>query len=170
MSTTTRPGGAGSPAPGPLHDDLLATYLTAPDRLREAVAGLDDDQLAARPSEDARSLLETVVHLADTELHGLARIRRVIAEPGTRLEGWDREAWASALTAVTPVDAALDLFAALRRAGASALRHATPAQRAHTCIHPVHGPISLDGLLQLLTLHAEQHIDQIRRLRGARGW
>lgn len=36
MSSTTHRDDAGSPAPGPLHDELLATYLTAPDRLREA--------------------------------------------------------------------------------------------------------------------------------------
>ncbi|HEU4565052.1 MAG TPA: DinB family protein [Gemmatimonadaceae bacterium] len=152
-----------------LHDDLLATYLTAPDRLREAVAGLADAELAATPPGGGRSLLQLVVHLADTELHALARIRRIIAEPGTRIEPYDSERWVQSLAPVTPVDAAIDLFAALRRAGAAVFRAATPEQRARTCFHPDRGNVSLDELLQLQALHAEQHIGQMREMRERLG-
>jgi hypothetical protein len=160
----------GVPAEGLLHDDLLATYLTAPDRLREALAGLGDEQLGAAAPDGGWSLKQYVVHLADTELHGLVRMRRVVAEPGTHLEPYAHDRWVRMLVGMTPVDAAVELFAALRRAGAAVFRAATPDQRARTCTHPEHGPISLDELLQAHTLHGEQHIAQIRAGREARGW
>ena len=53
--------------PMPALPHLIDTYLAGPALLREAVAGLNRDQLLARPVPGKWSTLEVVCHLADFE-------------------------------------------------------------------------------------------------------
>ncbi|MDQ3697764.1 MAG: DinB family protein [Gemmatimonadota bacterium] len=158
-------------ASGPtMREQLLALYVAGPNDLRAAVRGLSDNQLDTPQGDGQWSARELVIHLADAELHGIARMRRIIAEPGSALQPYDQDRWVRALATATPLELALDLFAALRRVGAEILRTASDAQRARTCLHPEHGKLSLDELLQTHALHAEHHIRQLRAFRATQGW
>ena len=59
--------------------------------LREAVAGMSQEQLIARPIPGKWSTLEVICHLADFEIVYADRIKRVIAENEPILFGGDRE-------------------------------------------------------------------------------
>jgi uncharacterized damage-inducible protein DinB len=59
---------------------LLDQYLSGPDVLRAAVAGLSREQLIARPIAGRWSTLEVVCHLADTDGNIAHRIKRVLIE------------------------------------------------------------------------------------------
>ena len=59
---------------------LIDDYLAGPGLLRQAVAGMSRDQLLARPIPGKWSTLEVICHLADFEIVGADRIKRVIAE------------------------------------------------------------------------------------------
>ena len=59
---------------------LIDNYLDGPQLLRKAVAGMSQEQLVARPIPGKWSTLEVICHLADFEIVGADRIKRVIAE------------------------------------------------------------------------------------------
>lgn len=150
---------------------LLDAYAEGPRRIREAVAGLTDEQLAAHPVPDKWSIQEIVLHLADAEIMGAARVRQAVAEPGATVAVYDQDRWAAglryAVRGPAGVDDALDLFALLRRATTPLFREGGDSR---TVVHPGWGgPITLRQLLELYADHGERHLAQIlerRRLLG----
>lgn len=86
--------------PDPL-TKLIDDCLAGPRLLRQAVAGMDSEQLLARPIAGEWSTLEVICHLADFEIVGADRIKRVIAEKGPTLLGGDEKAFAARLLEVS---------------------------------------------------------------------
>ena len=67
--------------------------------LREAVAGMPPQDLTARPVSGRWSTLEVVCHLADFDIVGADRIKRVIAEHEPALPVCDENAFTARLEA-----------------------------------------------------------------------
>ena len=61
-------------------------YLAGPHELRLAIAGMNRDQLIARPIPGKWSVLEVVCHLADTEANIAHRLKRVLSEERPQFE------------------------------------------------------------------------------------
>src|SRR4051794_3060178 len=76
---------------------LLSQYAVGPKLVREATAGLTREQLLARPVPGKWSTLQVVCHLADFEIVGADRIKRVIAEDKPTLLDGDENLFASRL-------------------------------------------------------------------------
>src|SRR4029078_1459115 len=79
------------------YGDLINDYAAGPQLLREAVRGMTREQLLARPGPGKWSTLEVVCHIADFEIVGADRIKRVIAENQPTLPDGDEKAFAAAL-------------------------------------------------------------------------
>src|SRR5205809_4094463 len=77
--------------------ELVEKYLVGPKTLRQAVAGMTREQLIARPVPGKWSTLEVVCHLADFEIVGADRIKRVVAEDHPTLPDGDENAFAARL-------------------------------------------------------------------------
>lgn len=147
-------------------ETLLEVFAAGPGRVRAAVEGLTVEELAARPRGPERWCARAIVlHLADAEIVGSARIRLVLASPGAALPMYDQDGWADGLAYGTAgqseVSDALDLFAALRRATARVWPGAgDPAwERAGT--HAEFGGVTLRQLLELYADHSERHVEQL---------
>src|SRR3954451_10176068 len=100
-------------------EQLLTAYLTGPDRLRQAIKDLSEDELRAKPRGPEKwSIHELVQHVFDSELQGAFRIRKVIAEPGAELPGYDQDRWTPRLghqqASAEVRSLSLDAFLAMR--------------------------------------------------------
>jgi hypothetical protein len=62
--------------------------------LKRLVAGLDDDQIRARPAPGEWAVIEVVAHMADVDERAHARLRRMLAEDNPFLPAFDQEALA----------------------------------------------------------------------------
>src|SRR6266404_524112 len=76
---------------------MIDAYLAGVQTLRQAVAGMNPTQLAARPVPGKWSTLEVVCHLADFDPILAERMKRVIAEDRPTLLGADENRFARAL-------------------------------------------------------------------------
>ncbi len=76
---------------------LIEAYLEGPKRLRNAVAGMNREQLLARPQAGKWSTLEVVCHLADFDPILADRMKRIIAEDKPQMLGGDPNLFAAAL-------------------------------------------------------------------------
>jgi len=155
-------------------DRLLEAFREAPARLRAAIAGLDAAELRARPRGPLSwSAHEIVLHVADSELVGAFRVRKVLAEPGSVLPGYDQDAWARQLDYSGQDDAAretaLELFARLRDRIAPRLAVADDVDWEKRGLHPEYGPVTLRNLLELYADHGERHVEQILAIRQRLG-
>ncbi len=114
------------------------------------------------------SAREIVHHLADSEANSYIRLRRLLAEDGPALVGYDQDGWARELRYDRrPIDQSLAVFNAVRAASSELLGAVDDAAFDRAGTHDEHGTYSVDTWLELYAAHAHDHADQIRQARGA---
>ena len=77
-------------------DDPLRLIHSGVAKVGRAVRGLSTTQLGWRLGPRKWCVHEIVGHLLDYEMANAWRLRRLLGEPGCRMEGWDQELWAAA--------------------------------------------------------------------------
>jgi hypothetical protein len=154
--------------------DLVQVFAEGPARVRSAVDGLEESDLRARPRGPGTwSILEIVLHLADAEIMGAARIRQGLAEPGAAFGVYDQDRWATQLrygtAGLDDLAAGLALFGNLREATVGVFRRMRYAEWENTGVHPEWGVLTVRQLLELYADHGERHIRQILAIRARLG-
>jgi hypothetical protein len=120
--------------------------------------------LRTRPEPGEWSVLECLAHLADSELVTSARYRWVLSETEPSLQGYDQNAWASALSysAADPASL-LDFFGVLRRANVALWRRTPATERTRVGLHAERGPESYELLFRMQAGHGRVHRAQAER-------
>jgi uncharacterized damage-inducible protein DinB len=147
---------------------LIDEYTAGPRLLRQAVAGLTQEQLRARPIPGKWSTLEVVCHLADFDPILADRMKRVIAEDRPALIGADENRFAAALSYhERDCEEELALIDATRSQLAKILRKLPDSALARVGIHNERGPRTLEQLLAGATDHIIHHVKFIDEKRQA---
>jgi len=149
---------------------MIADYLDGSRQLREAVRGLNREQVQARPIAGKWSTLEVVCHLADFEPILADRMKRVIAEDRPQLVGADEGRFAAALAYhERHVEEELILIEHTRSQMARILRTLPVEALARVGIHSERGPRTLEQLLAGAIKHIPHHVAYIHEKRKALG-
>jgi hypothetical protein len=148
---------------------LLARYRAGYEQVRLALEGATPEELDRRPGPGRWTAREIVHHLGDSEMTSAIRLRRLIAEDGPAIQGYDQDEYARRLFYDRPIEASLAAFKAARESTAEILDRLTPEQWGRTGTHSETGAYSVTGWLQIYAAHAHNHADQIRRARGVTG-
>lgn len=146
--------------------DPLAVLREMPGKLRDVIASASPEELGMPESDGKWSMLQTVQHLADSELVGGFRFRMVLAHDRPALAGYDQDLWADRL-GYHDSDAATALsdFTTLRLANIRLFERTTPDDRARVGIHAERGEESLEQLMRLYAAHDLVHLRQLERIR-----
>ena len=146
--------------------EALRAQAATPGRLRRLVAGLSAAQLRRRPAPRKWSIQEIALHLADVEIANGFRYRKAVAEPGSTLTPYDQDRWADGLNyRRLNLRAALEVFAALRKAHLLLLRGLSARQWRGWARHPEYGRYELGAVFLHMASHDLNHLEQIRALR-----
>ena len=145
--------------------EQIESYGRAYDRLVAALRGFPRQMWAYRPEPDDWTIHEIVVHIADSEVNSYVRGRRLIAEPGSEVLGYDEAGWAKRLDyhAQDP-QAALELFRHLRRSTWLLIRDLPQEVWSHTVVHSESGRMTFDNWLHTYERHVPEHIAQMRAI------
>jgi len=104
------------------------------------------------------------LHIADSEVNGYTRCRKIISEPGSSLMVYDQDSWADKLKyGEQDIDNALDLFNYLRLQTYDLLKNLPEEIWANHAVHPERGKITLDDWLKTYSEHVDVHISQMNR-------
>ena len=144
---------------------LIDRYSDGYRVVTEALEGITDAELDARPGPGKWTAREIVHHLADSEMTSAIRLRRLIAEDQPVIVGYDQEEFARKLYYDRPIASSLDAFKAARATSAEILRRLTDAEWARMGTHSESGPYGVEKWLEIYAQHAHGHADQIRRAR-----
>lgn len=133
--------------------------------LVEALAQLPRAMWQYRSEPSSWTVHEIVVHIADSEANSYVRCRRLVAEPGSPVLGYDEMRWAAELDyhRQSPEEA-LELFRWLRRKSYTLIRDLPESVWAHTVLHSENGVMSMDDWLDTCTRHVPEHIQQMRAI------
>jgi hypothetical protein len=149
---------------------LIDRYAAGPSSVRQAVAGMTDEQVRARPITGKWSTLEVVCHLADFEVIGVDRLTAVIAEEKPTIPGRDEQKYAARLLYERrDLEEQLRLIELCRSHVTRILRTLTDADWQRTGIHTEAGPLTLEQLLTRSVKHIEHHVPFIHEKRKALG-
>jgi len=74
-------------------EQLLKAYDAGPIRLTQVLAGLNETDLRAHLVAGKWCVREIVLHVADAEIMGAARIRQTFAQPGSAFAAYNQEVW-----------------------------------------------------------------------------
>jgi hypothetical protein len=136
--------------------------------LRQAVAGMSPEQLAAKPIAGKWSTAEVVCHLADFEPVYADRMKRVIAENEPTLLSGDPDAFARRLAYnLRDVNEDILLIETVRKQMARILGSLTEGDFQRRGMHSTDGPLTLETLLRRITAHIPHHAKFIDEKRAA---
>jgi hypothetical protein len=148
---------------------LLEKYATGAAAFRDALAGITEAELDARPADGEWTAREIIHHTADSEMRAAIRLRQLIAENDPVIQGYDQDDYARTLHYDRPIEASLDAVDAARRTSAELLHLLSEDEWKKTGTHTESGPYGVTDWLSIYAAHAHDHAEQIRRARGAAG-
>ena len=146
--------------------ELLKTLRATP-IVAEALVGAFPDaaRLRRRPAEGEWSAVEVVAHLADTEAHAVARVRRIANEDEPVLEPFDQAALAVERRYLDlDVEGELRRLADLRAEHVALLEGLDDAGWTRTGIHGEHGRMTIERYETHVAAEEVDHLAQIARL------
>jgi hypothetical protein len=150
---------------------LIEQIEAAPGGLREAVRGLNEEQLDTPYRPGGWTVRQTVHHVADSHINSYVRLRLALTEDEPVIKPYDEAKWADLADARTlPVEISLDLLDNLHRRWVVLLRSLSDADFARTFRHPEVGLLRLDTNLALYAWHGQHHTAHITALRERNGW
>lgn len=149
----------------------IESIAGTPERMREAVQGLDEDQLDTPYREGGWTIRQVVHHVPDSHLNAYIRTKLALTEPAPVIKPYDEAAWATlADTTSVPIDVSLNLLDALHARWVALLRAMKDEDFRREYVHPETGRHQLDHLLALYAWHGPHHTAHITSTRERMRW
>ena len=144
-------------------EKLAAEYEAATNVFLEAVKKINLADLD-KPKKDGWNARQVIHHLADSESQSCARLKRLIAEPGSMIQGYDENIWAQNTTlgyTVLPIENSLALFKAARNASLETIKRLSVEQLSNAGIHTESGAYDLKKWFSSYINHPRDHAEQL---------
>jgi uncharacterized damage-inducible protein DinB len=150
---------------------LIDQIVAAPARMREAVAGLNEQQLATPYRDGGWTVRQVVHHVPDSHLNAYIRFKLALTEEIPTIRPYDQAQWAELADArESPVETSLQLLESLHDRWVRLLRSMSDADFSRRLMHPENGEMTLDSVLALYGWHGRHHTAHITSLRERKGW
>lgn len=174
MSDPRYPIGRFTPDPDPTLESrnrLIEQIASTPLRMRQAIAGLSEQQLNTPYREGGWTVRQVVHHVPDSHLNAYIRFKWALTEDEPTIKPYDEGAWATLKDSeLTPVDVSLTLLESLHARWTVLLRSLKAEDFQRKFVHPESGPHDVDWLLGLYSWHGTHHVAHITSLREQMGW
>jgi hypothetical protein len=140
--------------------EIAAAYEKATNEFLTIATSVPESKLDVCVGEDWSSR-QVIHHCADSEAQSFARLKRLIAEPGSAIQGWGKNPTLG--YTVLPVQTSIEVFKAVRAGSLEIIKRLEPEQLKNVCIHSEKGEFSLQQWVTAYTRHAIEHADQITK-------
>ena len=140
-------------------------YEMATNEFLVIATNVPESKLDIHVGEDWSSR-QVIHHCADSEAQSYARLRRLIAEPGSMIQGYDEGAWGNNPTlgyTELPVQVSIDVFKAVRAGSLEIIKRLSLEQLQNSGVHTESGEFTVEKWLKGYTRHAIDHAEQITK-------
>jgi hypothetical protein len=144
---------------------LIKRYRDGHKEVMAALDGIKEDELD-RSASGEWTPREIAHHLADSEMNGAIRLRRLLAETAPAINGYDEVAYAKRLTMDRPISPSLEAMRGARESTAQLLDRLTEEDWKRAGTHSERGRYTVEDWLATYAAHGHDHAAQIRRSRG----
>ncbi|HUQ19631.1 MAG TPA: putative metal-dependent hydrolase [Gemmatimonadaceae bacterium] len=148
----------------------IAQIRALPPIIRSAVSGLNDNQLDTPYRDGGWTPRQVVHHVADSHMNAYLRFRWLVTEENPTIKTYDQDLWAALPDSTLPLDSSMKIIDGLHERWAAFLTSLPEEAWSRNGIHPEHGEVTLDDLLEIYSGHGAHHAGQITDLRARQGW
>ena len=139
-------------------------YANATAEFLKIVQELNEAELDSS-SSGGWTARQVIHHVADSEAQSYARLRRLIAEPGTQIQGYDEGGWGENETLGyrdLPIAQSLEVFKAVRASSLEIIKRLNPNQLDNSGTHSESGEYTVKTWLDTYISHPLEHAAQIK--------
>jgi hypothetical protein len=151
-----------------------ATYIETlrrlPERLKAAVAGLNDAQLDTQYRDGGWTVRQLVHHVADSHANAYVRIKLALTEDWPTIKPYEEAEWAKLGDSRLPVVVSLDLLTALHTRWVALLESLAEADYDRGYVHPATGKQKLGEVIANYSWHSRHHTAHVTELRSRMSW
>ena len=154
-----------------VRSERMSMISELPNRVRSAVAGLDETQLDTPYRPEGWTIRQTVHHIADSHSNALIRFKLTLTEeePPT-IRPYFEDRWAELADCRLNVDVSITMLDAVHRRWEAVLNSMTEEDFQRKFHHPETGVWTLEGALAQYAWHGLHHTAHITHLRTREGW
>ena len=144
--------------------ELAEKYQKATQEFLNLVTQISPNQLD-KADKEGWTPRQVIHHLADSEAQSYSRLRRLIAEPGSLIQGYDENKWAESSKLgykSEDVQSSLEVFKAVRQASYELIKRLSEKDLEIEGTHSESGAYSVGKWIKTYTNHPLDHANQIR--------
>ena len=142
-----------------------------PERMRAAIAGLNDSQLDTPYRDGGWTARQVVHHVPDSHVNSYIRLKFALTENEPTIKPYDEVVWANLVDAKSgPVAPSLNLLEGLHYRWVMLLRTLSDVDFRRKFVHPEIGVVTLDQHTAQYAWHGKHHVAHILALRERNGW
>jgi uncharacterized damage-inducible protein DinB len=150
---------------------MIEEIAATPQRLRDAVRGLDERQLDTPYREGGWTVRQVIHHIPDSHLNAYIRFKLALTEDSPTIKPYDEASWAMLPDVQrTPVETSLTLLESLHARWNTLLEAMAPQEFERPLTHPDHGRRTVDWLVAMYSWHGRHHVGHITSLKQRMGW
>ena len=146
--------------------EIAEKYKKSTEEFLNLVATLTSNDLDTSDPE-GWTPRQVIHHMADSEAQSYARLRRLIAEPGTTIQGYDEGKWAENQTLgykVEDITNPLLIIKSVREASYQLINRLSEQELSNSGVHSESGKYSVMDWINIYTKHPLDHANQIKHL------
>jgi uncharacterized damage-inducible protein DinB len=151
--------------------DFIARIEALPEKLANAVAGLNDTQLDTPYREGGWTIRQLIHHVADSHMNAFIRIKWTLTEDSPVIKAYDEKRWAETPETNLPIAISINLLHALHVKFVALAKRIPQKDLSRYFIHPdTKKEVSLGQLLGMYAWHGDHHLAHVTALKAKRGW
>jgi hypothetical protein len=151
--------------------EWIAAIEETPRRLREAVKGLNEQQLNTAYREGGWTVRQVVHHVPESHMNAYIRFKLALTEDNPTIKPYEEDKWAQLPDISTPIEVSLELLESLHVRWVNLLKLLKEPDWKRTYHHPAMGKtVSLEQVLGMYAWHGRHHVAHITTLRKTNGW
>ena len=152
-------------------ESAIAQIAATPKCLRDAVAGLSQQQFDTPYRPGGWTVRQVVHHVPDSHMNSYVRFKLALTEDEPTIRPYDEALWAKLRDSRdTPIEVSLALLEALHHRWDVLLRSLRAEDFARRLRHPSMGTMTLDDMVFHYAWHGRHHVAHITSLRTREGW
>lgn len=144
--------------------EFADNYQKATQEFLDLVAQISPNQLD-KADKEGWTPRQVIHHLADSEAQSYSRLRRLIAEPGSLIQGYDENKWAESSKLgykSEDIKSSIEVFKAVRQASYELIKRLSEKDLEISGTHSESGAYSVGKWIKTYTNHPLDHANQIR--------
>lgn len=163
-------------APASVSSDQIASWIgeleALPSRIREAVVGLNDEQLDTSYRPGGWTLRQVIHHIPDSHMNAYIRFKLAVTQDHPTILPYMEDRWAELEDGKNaPIAVSLDLIESIHKRWTMFLRSLNEAQFSRTYFHPENQKtFILHNVLGMYAWHGEHHLQHILKTKQSNNW